>query len=48
MFCKMSYPGMTVLMSVAEDMVVAVEGVEGAGIGAGAGAAAGTGGEPGI
>ena len=30
MFCKMSYPGMTVLMSVAEDMVVAVEGVEGA------------------
>ena len=48
MFCKISYPGMTVLMSAAEDMVVAAEGVEGAGIGAGAGAAAGTGGEPGI
>ena len=48
MLCTMLYPGMTVLMSVAEDMVVAVEGVEGAGIGAGAGAAAGTGGEPGI
>lgn len=39
-----STQGMTVLMSVAEDMVVAVEGVEGAGIGAGVGAAAGTGG----